>query len=190
MLQCDSMNCAACSNRRDRPCTRVSKLDPHIAVPMTILTQPSPHSPSLPHNVCSANWNGFGCSYDDATFRQQADFLVSSGMAAAGCAAPHTRTTTHAAPHGQTTTYAGSAAPHNQRSTIRKKNEVAMIENIAPRCIHSLLWCECHTCCWCSTNKCCLSRESRSLSFNCTFKLARNSHSYTRLGVDQRPHAT
>jgi len=31
-----------------------------------------------------ANWNGFGCHYDDATFRQQADFLNSSGLAAAG----------------------------------------------------------------------------------------------------------
>ena len=30
-----------------------------------------------------ANWNGFGCNYNDTTFRQQADFLVSSGMAAA-----------------------------------------------------------------------------------------------------------
>ena len=26
-----------------------------------------------------ANWNGFGCNYNDTTFRQQADFLVSSG---------------------------------------------------------------------------------------------------------------
>ena len=31
-----------------------------------------------------ANWNGFGCHYNDTTFRQQADYLNSSGMAAAG----------------------------------------------------------------------------------------------------------
>ena len=31
-----------------------------------------------------ANWNGFGCNYNDTTIRQQADFLNSSGMAAAG----------------------------------------------------------------------------------------------------------
>jgi alpha-galactosidase len=31
-----------------------------------------------------ANWNGFGCNYNDTTFRQQADYLNSSGLAALG----------------------------------------------------------------------------------------------------------
>lgn len=31
-----------------------------------------------------ANWNGFGCEYDDATFRGVADAIVSTGLAAAG----------------------------------------------------------------------------------------------------------
>ena len=32
----------------------------------------------------TCSWNGFGCNYNDATFRAQADALVSSGLAAAG----------------------------------------------------------------------------------------------------------
>ena len=31
-----------------------------------------------------ANWNGFGCDYNDTTFRNMADFMNASGLAAAG----------------------------------------------------------------------------------------------------------
>lgn len=31
-----------------------------------------------------ANWNLFGCNYDDTTFRQMADAFVSTGLAALG----------------------------------------------------------------------------------------------------------
>jgi hypothetical protein len=62
-------------------------------------------------------------------------------------------------------------SPTQSATHYSQKNKVTMIENITIHCIHSLLWCECNTCCWCGTmsNKCCLSRESRSLSLNCTF---------------------
>ena len=47
------------------------------------LTLRAPSGLALTPPMGFANWNGFGCNYNDTTFRQQADFLVSSGMAAA-----------------------------------------------------------------------------------------------------------
>ena len=58
------------------------------SLPLPLLLLPLVHAWD-PWNLCPrppmgfANWNGFGCNYNDTTFRQQADFLVSSGMAAA-----------------------------------------------------------------------------------------------------------
>lgn len=31
-----------------------------------------------------ANWNLFGCNYDDSTFREMTDAMVSTGLAAVG----------------------------------------------------------------------------------------------------------